>query len=106
MVDPKGGNEMKVLKTGTMPNGTPIQIEEWNENYSFLPYGATIASYPKSKSSHNGDFSPKGNVTYRFSFNFTNNEESEQAFNNLLSGNKELADYKEHMEFKKYADCI
>lgn len=61
---------MKVLQKGIMPNGTVIQIEEWNENYSFMPYGGTIASYPKSKVSHEGSFAPKGNETYRFQFDF------------------------------------
>jgi hypothetical protein len=97
---------MKVLQKGIMPNGTPIQIEEWRENYSFVPYGATIGSYPKSKVSHEGAFAPKGNVVYRFAFEFDSGEEAETAFKALLEGNKALADYRENLQTKKYADCI
>ncbi len=97
---------MKVLKRGTMPDGTKIQIEEWKENYSFMPYGSTIASYPVSKMSHEGQYSPKGNSVYRFQFDFKSNEETEQAYNSLTNGNKCLLDYKENLYTKEYADCI
>ena len=97
---------MKVLKTGTMPDGTHIQIEEWNENYNFMPYGSTLASYPKSKVSHEGSFSPKGNEIYRFEFDFNSNNEAEIAFNDLLNGIKNLSDFKTHLSKQKYADCI
>ena len=97
---------MKVLLKGVMPNGTPIQIEEWNENYSFVPYGSTIASYPKSKMSHEGSFAPKGNQVYRFQFNFYSDDEAKTAFNDLLSGVKALSDFKDKMYNPKYADCI
>ena len=97
---------MKVLTRGITPNGTPIQIEEWNENYGFIPYGSTVASYPKSKASHEGTFSPKGNEVYRLSFNFNSEIEAKSAFDGLKAGVKELADYKTNMDNPKYADCI
>lgn len=97
---------MKVLQTGIIQNGTHIQIEEWNENYSFISYGSTIASYPKSKASHEGTYAPKGNEIYRFSFDFKSNDETKEAFNNLLSGIKNISDYKENLSDKKYLDCI
>ena len=97
---------MKVLKKGAMSDGTKIQIEEWSENYSFMPYGSTIASYPKSKVSHAGSFSPKGNETYRFEFDLNSNKEAEQVFNSLLNGNSVLADHKSKLTRKEYADCI
>jgi hypothetical protein len=97
---------MKVLKKGITPNGIPIQIEEWQENYSFLPYGGTLVSYPKSKMSHEGAFSPKGNEVYRFQFDFKSEEETETAFNDLLTGNKILSDFRKNMYNPKYADCI
>ena len=43
---------MKVLKTGKSAGGVDIQIEEWRENYSFMPYGSTLAFYPESKATH------------------------------------------------------
>jgi len=97
---------MKVLETGVMPNGTQIQIEEWHENYSFMPYGSTIASYPKSKMSHEGAFAPKGNEMYRFSFNFTSYEETKKVFEQLVTGKKELSELKQFIYNPKYADCI
>lgn len=97
---------MKILQEGTMPDGTHIQIEEWNENYSFMPYGSTIASYPKAKVSHPGSFSPKGNEIYRFQFDFASQEEAFNAFSDLLTGNKVLSDFKSKMYNPKYADCI
>lgn len=50
---------MKVLKTGKSAGGVDIQIEEWRENYSFMPYGSTLAFYPESKATHKGQFAPK-----------------------------------------------
>ena len=99
---------MKILQKGTMPNGTHIQIEEWNENYNFMPYGSTLASYPKSKMSHEGAFSPKGNQIYRFEFSFESDEETIIVFNDLLEGITELVDIKENLSgnSRKYADCI
>ena len=97
---------MKVLQTGIMPDGTAIQIEEWNESYSFMPYGSTITSYPKSKVSHEGNYAPKGNQVYRFQFNFKSDEETKNAFNELLAGTKQLADYKANLYYPQYADCI
>jgi hypothetical protein len=44
----KGEKEMKILNKSTTPNGIPFQLEDWNESYSFLPYGSTIAAYPKN----------------------------------------------------------
>jgi len=97
---------MKVLEKGIMPDGTNIQIEEWHENYSFMPYGSTLASYPKSKVSHEGAFAPKGNEKYRFSFNFKSYDEAQQAFINLTNGIKTLSDFKSNIYNPKYADCI
>ena len=70
---------MKVLKKGAMSDGTKIQIEEWSEDYSFMPYGRTIGVYAKSKMSHEGSFTPKGNEIYRFEFDFNSNKENVKA---------------------------
>lgn len=97
---------MKVLEKGIMPNGTVIQIEEWSENYSFMPYGRTIASYPKSKASHDGTYSPKANERYRFEFDFKSHEEAKEVYNKLLNGIIQLSDIKSNLYYPKYADCI
>ncbi|KRT89312.1 MULTISPECIES: hypothetical protein [Bacillales] len=98
---------MQILKDGVMPDGTEIRMEEWNESYEFMPYGATIASYPISKSTHKGSFAPKEGEGYRFSFNFETHEEAKCAFDDLVSGNKTLADFKDKFNGKReYLDCF
>lgn len=97
---------MKILQKGKMQNGTDIQIEEWHENYNFIPYGSTLASYPLSKISLQGQFAPKANERYRFAFSFQSEEEAKQAFDNLLTGKNKLSDYKENISDLRYKDCI
>jgi hypothetical protein len=97
---------MKVLIKGIMPNGTPIQIEEWHEDYDFMPYGRTLASYPLSKVSHEGSYSPQRNKPYRFEFDFGSHEEAREAFASLMDGSKQLSDFKDKMCYPNYADCI
>ena len=97
---------MKILKTGTMKDGTHIQIEEWQENYSFMPYSATIASYPISKYTYEGSFAPKAGERVRFAFNFFSQEETERIFNELIEGKKTLSDIIDYMDNPKYKKCI
>lgn len=97
---------MKVIAKAIMPNGTNIQIENWNENYDFIPPCSTLATYPISRASHKGSFSPRANETYRFAFDFKSSEEAKQAFENLKNGTKLLADYIQCLDKKEYADCI
>lgn len=97
---------MKVLTKGITLNGVAIQIEEWSEDYSFMPYGNTIAAYPKSKTSHEGSYSPKANEKYRFAFNFNSYEETQNAYKALVNGNKDISDYKSFLSEKRYQDCI
>ena len=35
-----------IIRKGTTPNGTRIQIEDWSENYTFHNKNATIGFYP------------------------------------------------------------
>ncbi len=77
---------MKVLKAGKSANGVDIQIEEWHEDYSFMPYGSTLAFYPESKTTHKGEFAPKAGESYRFSFkleDFINNLEEADSLTDL-----------------------
>lgn len=98
---------MKVIKTGILPDETDIQIEDWSENYSFHSFADTLASYPKSKTTHEGTYAPKAGKKYRFSFRFGSAEEAEAAFNDLTEGKKTLSDFKDCMKDRlKYGDCI
>ena len=71
---------MKVLKTGKSADGSDMLIEEWHENYSFMPYGSTLAFYSISKATHEGPFAPKKGERYRFSFIFPDHEKADTAF--------------------------
>lgn len=98
---------MKVLVTGNIPNGTNIQIEDWSENYHFHNYADTIASYPISKMTHAGAYAPKAGETYRFAFKFESTEEAKNAYDDLITGRKELSDFRSKMDGKlEYRNCI
>ena len=98
---------MIVMKKGIMPDGTPVQIEDWNEGTKRYAYGFTVGSYPKSKANHPGSFSPKYGEPFRAQFNFDSDESVNDAFDNLVSGQKTLADYKDNFDLRhKYGDCI
>ncbi|MEK4025477.1 hypothetical protein [Sporosarcina sp. FSL W7-1283] len=92
---------MKILDRGIMTDNTTIQIEDWSNDYLFMPEGHIIGAYPKSKQTIAGSFKPKLNETYRFEFDFISYEEAKEAFLNLQNGNAELIDYKEHYRGKK-----
>lgn len=97
---------MKVLRRGTMPDGTDIQIEDWNETYQFMPYGRTIAAYPISKYTLPGGFAPKAGERYRFSFDFSSNGEAMQVFDALVSGERTLGDYRQYLSESRYKPCV
>lgn len=98
---------MKVLENSKLPNETEIQIEDWNEDYDFIPYASTIGCYAISKFTRGGVFGPREGKFSRFQFDFESQEEAKMAFDDLVSGKKTLSDFKENMdERSKYGDCI
>ena len=97
---------MKVLENAVMPDGTKIQLEEWHENYDFMPYADGIAAYPVSKANHKGSFSPKYGERYRAGFHFDSTDLAREAFYNLKSGNAVLKDYAKYLWCPEYADCL
>lgn len=97
---------MKVLDKGIILDGTKIQIENWKEDYSFMEYGSTLASYPTSKQTLKGSFSPNLGRKFRCEFTFNSYEETKEAFEQLLSGNKTLMDYKEFIKDRELLSCI
>lgn len=98
---------MQILEKGITPNNINIQIEDWSKDYSFMPYGATIGTYPISKQSLQGSFSPKLGRSFRFQLVFKNHEQVQQAYKQLLSGEKVLNDFKEyHSGRKEDLQCI
>ena len=98
---------MIVLIKGKTKEGYPIQIEEWNENYSFIPYGSTLAVYKPSRSTHNkGQFSPKAGEVVRLQFDFDTPEETMQKFNDITDGLLSLTEIADYLWKQDYRDCI
>ena len=95
---------MKVIRKGTTPNGTHIQIEDWSENYTFYNKNATIGFYPEAQESiYNEDHPdwtpyPKRGETFRASFKFDTEAEALEAFVLLENGCKAFMDYINNFE--------
>lgn len=97
---------MTVVKTGAMPDGTKVQIEDWSENYDFIPPSSTIAAYAVSKWTIGRPFGPRAGEINRFQFDFADKTETENAFAELISGEKSLADFKGKLNRPEYATCL
>lgn len=102
----KGGDHVIVQEVSSMPDGTKIQIENWNEEYEFILPNSTLGTYPVSKVSLDGQFAPKRNQKLRVSFNFPSAEMARQAFRSLEKGNKQLIDFKEYINDSRKIECI
>lgn len=98
---------LKVRRTGVMPDGTAIQIEDWSGVYpDIFPQDSTLAAYPVSKWSVPGAFAPKAGEKFRAGFDFPDYRTCEQAFEALSSGAKILADFVEYLERREYRAAI
>lgn len=97
---------MKILEKGKAAEGYDIQIENWNENYSFLRYGDTLVAYPKAKISLPWIFGAKRGETFRCEFNFSCYAEAQEAFKALATGQATLTDYAEYLRYKEYKEVL
>jgi hypothetical protein len=98
---------MRVIKTNKLPDGTVILIENWNEDYSSVfPANGTIAAYPISKYTIPGAFSPKAGEIFRAQFDFDSAEQTGEAFNSLVNGEKQLTDYIDRLYYPRHAPCL
>lgn len=97
---------MMILKKGKMKDGTAIQIESWNDDYSFMEYGSTIGAYPISKIGYDGQFTPKRGKTWRMQYNFKSNEDAKKVYNELMDGVKTLKDIEDNLHNVNYKDCV
>lgn len=83
---------MKVLERAKTPEGTDIQIEDWKEDYSCFNV-LSIATYPIAKNTSKHRW-VEGGQRFRLDINrFNNDEEVYQAFNDLISGKKQITDF-------------
>ena len=97
---------MTVIKRSVMPGGTKIQIEDWSEDYDFIPPSSTFVAYAVSKWTVGSSFGPRAGKIYRFQFNFADKTETERVFADLASGIKSLADFKDKLDRPKHAACL
>lgn len=86
---------MKVLERAKTIEGFDIQVEDWSENYpSFIIHD--IAIYPIAAKTSKSKWI-EGGKTFRLHLSrFNSIEEVYQTFNDLQTGNKTIADLKEH----------
>lgn len=88
---------MKVLDRAKTPEGIDIQIEDWKETYSFINT-LNIATYPIAKNTSKYRW-VEGGRRFRLNIStFNNDEEVKQAFDDLISGNKQIIDFSEQFE--------
>ena len=98
---------MEVIKTGKLPDGAAIKIEDWSMNYpEIYASESVVAAYPTSKYTLPGAFSPKAGETFRAEFDFDSAEQAEEAFNLLANGEKQLTDYIDRLYFPRHAPCL
>ena len=97
---------MEVLKKGITTDQTKIQIENWNDDYSFMEYGNTIGAYPIAKQTGNRQFEPERGRTFRLSYEFEDSKEAEAMFNELVTGSKTLKCIESYLKDDKYKDFI
>lgn len=90
---------MKLIKEGTMPNGTKIYLEDWHDSYpSIFPANDCVAAYPIAKESrlrYNSYCYPHIGQPFRLHFHLDSASAAEQAFQALQSGEKSFKDFAE-----------
>ena len=90
---------MKVLKKTKTADGIELLMEDWSEDYPSVHHGADqLAAYPIAKHSHYPPAAfyspyPKKDERFRLGMHFPSEEMAEQAFGELESGSKKLADF-------------
>ncbi len=90
-------------KETLMKDGTKIRIEDWSEDYYFLNPFDRVVAYPICKKTISSYI--KEDEPFRLELSFSNQKESENAFENLITGKKSFSDYLKNID-KKYHECI
>lgn len=94
---------MKWKNESLMKDGTKIRIEDWSEDYYFLNPFDRVVAYPICKKTISSYI--KEDEPFRLELSFSNQKESENAFENLIKGEKAFSDYLKHID-TKYHECI
>lgn len=86
-----------IRATAKMPDGTAIQLENWEDRYPSSPtLWWTIGAYPLAKHGSGRYFGPhrKGEM-FRLTISFHTDAEAVEAFEKLNRGEAELLDYRD-----------
>jgi len=79
-----------------MPDGTAIQLENWEDSYPSSPsLWWAIGAYPRAKHYSGRMFGPRRNEVFRLTISFHTAPEAVEAFEKLNRGEAELLDYRE-----------
>lgn len=99
---------MKVIKKGKINNNIDIQIEDWNESYSFYAKCSTLVVYPTAIKDEQSTrpFKVKSGEKFRLAFNFANSKQCEKAFNSLINNITELKYYSYYTTQKELLEII
>lgn len=71
---------MRILEQAVLSDGTLIRLEDWNVDFGFLPFGSTIAAYPKKY------------IRMRAAADFTTHADAAATFNRLVEGTATITD--------------
>ena len=97
---------MEILIKALTKDGMNIQLENWHVNFESIPFGSTIACYPRSKVESSVPFGPKKGETFRLQVDFENNETAINAFRDILFGEKKLYDFTNNISDKRLLEYI
>ena len=93
---------MEILRTSKMPDGTNIQLENWNGEFpTVFPKDALLAAYPVSQtniwSESLGDTPyPRRGRTFRLAIEFDDAAAADAAMHALETGEAALKDYAQY----------
>ncbi len=91
-------NTYEITKRGEMPDGTKIQVENWEPVYPGLSEPFYCVAYPISKANCTGCFAPKTGEKFRAAFSFPTLKAAETVFNALKTGTAQLENYIEYID--------
>ena len=85
-----------IRATAKMPDGTEIQLENWEDTYPFSPsLWWAIGAYPRAKHDSGRLFGPRRGGIMRLTISFMSDAEAVEAFEKLNRGEAELLDYRD-----------
>ena len=85
-----------IRATAKMPDGTEIQLENWEDEYPSSPsLWWAIGAYPHAKHDSGRLFGPRRGGIFRLTISFDTDAEAVEAMEALTRGEKTLLDYRD-----------